>query len=169
MNKWAAEKLRGNCRSSFGRAVEPYFGTDKNSFCSAIVCCLTALVLGSCLGCGANTDGRLALSGSVTLDGQPLEEGSISFLSVGSHTKSTTGGSIVDGKYSISAEQGLVAGTYLVSISAADMSDATPEGLPSNGQYFPSLIPPEFNEANHQIEVSPDGPNTFSFDILKSK
>lgn len=131
--------------------------------------CLSALVLGCFLGCGGNTDGRLALSGSVSIDGQPLKEGSISFISAGTAKKSMTGGAIVGGEYAIPAEQGLVAGTYRVSVSAADTSEATSEGLPANGQYFPSLIPPEFNEAKHEVEVTLEGPNEFSFDIQKAE
>lgn len=169
MNQWAAKELREDISSWLGRAVEPYCGKGKTSTYSAVVFCLSALVLVSCLGCGGNTNGRLALSGSVTLDGQPLQEGSISFLSVGAAKKSMTGGAIVEGGYSIPAKEGLVVGTYRVSISAADKSDATPAGLPANGQFFPSLIPPEFEKANHQVEVTVEGPNEFSFDIQNSK
>jgi len=133
----------------------------------AVGCALITTMLVGSLGCGRD-DGRLAIRGSVKLDGQPLEQGSISFASVAAGSKSTTGGPITNGEYSISAEDGLEAGAYRVTISAADTSNATPEGLPADGLAFPSLIPPEFNRARHQVELTPDGPNTFPFDIPKT-
>jgi hypothetical protein len=144
------------------------YGVQGMSCSIAVVYCLSLLVFSLCSGCGGNLGGRLSLGGSVTFDGQPLEHGSISFNSVSEGSKSTTGGAIQNGKYSIDAERGLIAGTYRVSISAADTSSATPAGLPANGQFFPSLIPPEFNDAKHQVVVTEEGPNDFDFDIKKS-
>jgi hypothetical protein len=135
---------------------------------NVVVCCLSMFVLSLCPGCGGNLGERLSLGGSVTFDGQPLERGSISFNSVGEGSNSTTGGAILNGEYSIAAERGLIAGAYRVSISAADTSNATPAGLPATGQFFPSLIPPEFNDAKHQVVVTEEGPNDFDFDIKKS-
>ena len=127
------------------------------------------LVLAACLGCGGSVEGPFAISGTVLLGGQPLEQGSISFASMTKGSRDATGGAISNGEYSISAEHGLKPGAYRVSISAADTSHATPGGLPANGLAFPSLIAPEFNKANHQIEVTSEGPNDFPFDVPKNK
>ena len=129
---------------------------------------LAALVLCVVVGCG-NTKGTFAVSGTVSVEGQPLEQGSISFVSATPGSRSSTGGAIANGKYSIAAEDGLVPGTYRVTISAADMSNATAAGLPANGLAFPSLVDPAFNRANHEIEVTSEGPNSFAFDVPKNK
>ena len=125
---------------------------------------LVGWVLMGCVlvGCGS-ANGPFAISGTVSLDGQPLEQGSISFVSATPGTRGSTGGAISNGKYSIAAEDGRV------TISAADMSKATPAGLPANGLAFPSLIDPEFNRAKHEIEVTSEGPNNFAFDVPRNK
>ena len=79
-------------------------------------CCL-----GLCavfLGCGgANYSGakRYPLSGEVTLDGQPVDLGSITFTPADGKGR-PCGGVITDGKYDVSEEQGASAGSYRVEI-----------------------------------------------------
>src|SRR5690606_38899279 len=73
-------------------------------------------------GCGpGNPLGRKAVSGTVTLDGAPVQQGSISFQPT--HGEGTSSGAmILGGKYSIEAVDGLADGTYLVQINAIDPS-----------------------------------------------
>jgi len=165
---WPRDKQRRTHPFCYGPSSVPYRIKDSGRYLGKVGFVLSLLAIVCSQGCGGRADGRNSLSGSVTLDGEPLKEGSISFLSVGAAKRSMTGGAIVDGEYAIPAKEGLVVGTYRVSISAADKSDATAEGLPANGQYFPSLIPPEFEKANHQVEVTDEGPNEFVFEIKNS-
>ncbi len=82
--------------------------------------CGVLLLVMSSPGCGKHDDplNRQAISGSVTLDGQPLQQGTISFLPL--EKKDTSGGAtITSGKYSVAREQGLAPGKYKVMISAA--------------------------------------------------
>jgi len=132
------------------------------------------VVLGSCLlvmvcGCsGDNPEGRRAISGTVTLDGAPLKQGSISFepQKQGGLRSGTT---IADGRYSIRAEKGLPAGRYKVMIFASQpgaggaASGALPgDPVPAAGE----LIPPEYNAKSDKfIEVTEDGPTQFDFNI----
>jgi hypothetical protein len=117
-------------------------------------------------GCNAG-NGRLPVSGSVTLKGAPLKEGVIEFSSTGI----LTGASIVDGKYEIPADQGLSPGDYRVSITAGDGKTPidSPDGIPGpTGANIVSkdLVPPEYN-VNSKIIVSVEksGPNKFDYNI----
>jgi hypothetical protein len=129
---------------------------------------LGALVVFS--GCGpGNPLGRKAVSGSVKLDGAPVQQGSINFQPVEGGTTSS-GAVIRDGKYSIAAVDGLPDGKFLVQIYAIDPATITepPEGhMP--GDDLPEakeLIPPEWNkDSDKTVEVSGRGPFTFDFDI----
>src|SRR5262245_61063665 len=69
-------------------------------------------------GCTQDPLGRHAVSGTVKVDGAPLEKGNISFQPT--EGQPTSGGAMVlAGKYSVPRESGLVAGKYRVSINAA--------------------------------------------------
>ena len=136
-------------------------------FCARAV----LLALGLCVlpGCGVKTD-RLKISGEVTLDGVPLDGGSIRFTLLGGETVLASGAMINGGAYHIPREQGLLPGTYQVEISKADeaappvMARATPggPGIP----VAPERIPPEYNlESKQTVEVTADGDNHFVFDI----
>ena len=61
-------------------------------------------------GCGRNPLGRLAISGKVTLNGRPLEQGTIAFEPTVRQTGVASGSNIVDGSYSIPTEKGLPPG-----------------------------------------------------------
>ncbi len=135
---------------------------------------LAALVMVLALsGCGGSGDGlpRQALSGSVTLDGSPLKDGTIQFtpVSEGQGTALTAGGQIKDGQYSVPQEQGLTPGTYKVSIYASSGEMQQPDEATGPGaapKVMKELIPPKYN-ANTTLtaEVKADGDNTFNFDL----
>ena len=67
---------------------------------------------------GCNRSGELPVRGAVTLDGTPLESGSISFRPVDPSKSKGSGATIRDGRYEIPASHGLPPGKYLVTISA---------------------------------------------------
>ncbi len=75
------------------------------------------LALPMVLLCGCAGDKRLPVSGNITLDGQPLSLGAITFVPNGDKKSNSSGSSVVDGKYSIPAEKGLMPGKYSVSIT----------------------------------------------------
>jgi hypothetical protein len=62
---------------------------------------------------------RGAVSGKITLNGVALAEGSIVFVPCGDTKGPTTGATIRDGHYSISAEKGPAVGRNRVEISAS--------------------------------------------------
>ncbi len=116
---------------------------------------LVALV--TVLGCGPK---RIAISGRVTLDGQPLDEAALQFIptSPGQRKSSCE---VNAGVYTLPAEIGLVPGEYRV-----DVVDLPPlSHSPAARRSFPA------HYANHSpltIEVEPDGPRVFDFELRSS-
>jgi hypothetical protein len=120
-------------------------------------------------GCGPQSD-RLAVSGSVTLDGALLDVGSVRFTSLGEKPLSS-GAMIRDGEYSIPEVHGLSPGQYHVEITSPDTkSPPVMARATSGGPGIPvqrERIPAEYNvNSKHSIEVTPDGDNEFDFDIV---
>lgn len=120
-------------------------------------------------GCGKSTDGRVAVSGEVTLDGQPLDRGSIEL-----HPKSPggtmTGGMISNGTFTIAAEQGPKPGSYEVRIFApsagATVDPNEPPGPESQAKPPAERIPARFNvKSELTAEVGPDGDAGMKFAV----
>ncbi len=106
----------------------------------------------------------------MTLNGAPLEQGSISFQPTEGATTSS-GAVIAQGAYSISRENGLPPGKYRVVINAVKPGTGVelPEGgMPGDEVGVPpeELIPAEWNtESEHFVEVAASGPNQFVHEI----
>jgi len=132
------------------------------------------LALGVLAGCGSdNPLGRKAISGNVTLDDEPLDQGNISFQPVNEKGSVPSGSVISAGVYSIPEQKGLPLGKYVVRIHAAAQGPSgTPSSpddqMPAPGAELPAeeRIPPEYNVRSEIIrEVTADGDNRFDFDI----
>ncbi|MDR0522462.1 MAG: hypothetical protein LBH00_11510, partial [Planctomycetaceae bacterium] len=117
-------------------------------------------------GCG-NPQGRLSVSGTVTLDGEPITEGSISFEPVGSQPiKIQSGALIRNGKYAVPGKSGLVPGEYLASISAQQATGNKIKTDMGEVDEVIDLIPPEYgSESKQRITVTETGKQTFDFPI----
>ena len=117
------------------------------------------------LGCGPATGSRLPVSGTISLKGQPIAQGTINFESKTGGI--FTGGMITDGTYAVPAESGLEPGTYLVRISAAEAGVADTDPLPGeSGPPQKELVPPEYNaQSNQEVEVKSGADNVFNFEI----
>jgi len=133
-----------------------------------------AVITVSLAGCGKRSD-RLAVSGEVTLDGAPLDQGSIRLTSTGTGKLFASGAMIHDGKFQIPQEKGLPPGTFHVEISAPDTAaplvvQKSAPGEPALPPTAPERIPPEFNSNSKQtVEVTADGDNHFKFDIVRQR
>ncbi len=66
-------------------------------------------------GCGS--DGRLPVSGNVTLDGKPMTTGAITFMPSGEKKTHSSGATVKEGRFSIPADKGLMPGKYRISIT----------------------------------------------------
>ena len=121
-------------------------------------------------GCGpAYPKGTLAFSGSVTLEGQPLDQGSIEFTSLPGQTEARSGAMVRNGSFSIPAHQGLPAGKYRVRVysSAGDAAAAMPEAPGDSTEVeVTERIPAAWNtESEQEITVESGAKNEFRFDI----
>lgn len=124
-------------------------------------------------GCGDSAGGRQEISGTVTLKGQPVDEGVIEFHPLDNSpdelvTKS--GALIQDGKYFIPKVQGLVPGKYRVVISSGDkkapLTDPDSPGPGPRNIFSKERIPAEYNQRTKQVvEVKKGGPNKFDYVI----
>jgi hypothetical protein len=138
---------------------------------------LPLAILLACAGCGAAGDGlpRQSIDGTVTLDGQPLATGFITFTpAAGQATQS--GGVIAAGKFSVPRDQGPVPGRYSISINSAsaevklppeEVQTGLPGHVPPNRARDP--IPEKYNaRTTLTADVKEGGGNSFQFD-LKTK
>lgn len=108
------------------------------------VCCV---VLNFLTGCSSDSDGpaRYELKGQVTYNGQPVPFGELIFSPDAAAGNSGPGAvaQIVEGKYQIAREQGVVGGPYVVTVSgfsAAPSQAAVPEpGTAAPQPLFPPL------------------------------
>lgn len=122
-------------------------------------------------GCGGSSGiERYGVSGTVTLDGEPLDTGAIQFGPEDGQGMSG-GAAIQNGTYDIPADRGLPAGKYRVRISSAGGGTEVEEEAP--GESLENLanerIPAKYNvNSQETIEITPDGSNTFDFDISSS-
>jgi len=121
-------------------------------------------------GCGDGPSGQSAVSGTVNFKGQPLDQGTITFMPLSKETPTQSGTGIKNGKYEIPKDKGLAPGKYRVSISSGDgktpdpSSDAPPG--PSGNFSSKERIPAKYNtESTQDVEVTRSGPNKFDFDI----
>ncbi len=123
--------------------------------------------VGSFAGCGPEVGDRLPLSGSVKWKGQPLDTGTIDFVSADQQNR--TGSVITRGSYKIPAEHGLPPGKYSVIISSISDSGAAsdaPPGPEAETQEGTERLPAEYNVNTQQsAEVVKGGKNQFVFDI----
>jgi len=121
------------------------------------VALLVAGLIAAAAFAGRNRSTRLPVSGTVTIDGQPLASGEIAFAPASPGQGSSAGAAIERGKYSISADKGLLPGDYKVSIHAFrgtgkktwdGMGEPTaPESQKKFVEQLEQYIPPRYNEA----------------------
>jgi hypothetical protein len=120
-------------------------------------------------GCSSGS-GLYGISGTVDVDGAPLEKGSISFQPM-EQQGTSTGSPVIGGKYQVPRDTGLAPGKYRVVINAAVPGSAG-KVLPADAQPGdpppPPLerIPKEWNtESKHTIEIKPSGPFVVPFEV----
>ncbi|MDR3635646.1 MAG: carboxypeptidase-like regulatory domain-containing protein [Isosphaeraceae bacterium] len=135
---------------------------------------IVVLQLLSLAGCSGESDGlpREPISGTVSLDGQPLADGIIQLIPA-SRQEGTAGGAVVkDGKFSIERRKGLAPGAYRVVISSSlSRGEAAETPGEAPGPVKPSdtpkdLIPSRYNaKSTLKAEVKPGVSNTFDFPL----
>jgi hypothetical protein len=120
-------------------------------------------------GCGGGKSDRGAISGTVRLDGKPLERGSILFTPIEGTRGAVAGGEIVDGRYQLSATRGPAIGTNRVEIRAMRKTGRmAPKAFGRPGEVVPEqaeAIPPQFNSKSKLKAKIDAGDNTADFDV----
>lgn len=136
---------------------------DSNRMGSAVVTCRLVLVvslLPLACGCGPSDRPELgAVSGNVTLDGQPLASASVSFSQPG--FRSSIGKTNAEGHYELvylRDIKGAVPGTYLVKIKRFGES----------GQKVPQL-PSRYNSTSELSREVHVGENQIDFDLSSKR
>ena len=124
-------------------------------------------------GCSDSSPGRFEVSGKVLLKNQPLKTGIVMFEPLDG--QDTAGNVMLDGgEYTIPREHGLKAGKYRVRVTAGDgktaVNPVNPDEPPGPGGgsnvISKELVPPSWNiQSKQEVTVTPNGPNTFDFDI----
>jgi hypothetical protein len=106
------------------------------------------------------------MTGTVTVDGQPLEKGVITFYPNGPGT--TVGGEINAGKFELAREQGATPGKYRVEISAYRATARTEFDVDLNAQVpvEVQILPAKYNvKSELEVEVTDGGSNEFEFQL----
>ena len=141
--------------------------------------CAALLALGICagiLGCGGTPSiGRKAVTGSVNMDGKPLDYGSINFEPMSGNSKQIGAGAVIEnGKYSIPADQGLTPGKYRVAITAPTggkpgappKGESAEEGMKRAGTPPTERLPAKYNvESELTADVTEKASAVFDFKV----
>jgi hypothetical protein len=92
-----------------------------------------AMVIGV-IGCGGGSTGpqRLAVSGAVTVAGQPVAEGSVKFVPSSGTTGPVAAAMIREGRYSLLAAEGPVGGRHEVVIELKPAATPAPAATSTN-------------------------------------
>lgn len=125
--------------------------------------CALCLVL-PCLTMGCGASDRAGVSGEVTLGGQPVQNGSISFVRTDGSRRANEAawGKIENGRYSIPATAGPMIGKNRVEIRWPRKTGRKNPADPNLDEYA-EAIPDRYNANSElQVEVRP-GNNTFNF------
>jgi hypothetical protein len=126
-----------------------------------------ALSLAVLVGCGGGNK-RAAVEGTVTYDGKPIDNGTITFVPDGGGDRPKSSGSVRDGKYSIGAgEGGPMPGKYKVEItwnkSLGRKLDPDLQGTDNTKQ----VLPDKYNKATTLTADIEPGVNKKDFSLAK--
>lgn len=142
--------------------------------------CMAVVLFTVFVGCGGGEKsvGRKSISGTVSLDGIPLNHGAIDFRPDGTGQHLVGGGAVIkDGKFSIPTDRGLVPGKYKVSISAPESESPNLQGKSPEEQMkavatttIKERLPAKYNSATElSEEVKSSGANEFHFKVESIK
>lgn len=127
---------------------------------------MTAFATGCGGGAAYEGEKRLALSGKVTFDGQPVDGGSISFIPT-NPKKKVSGGDIIKGEYKVPEAKGAHTGPHRVEIhwyrpTGKKIVDTDMGGTKDE---VVEAIPPKYHmQSTLNAEVT-EGKTTFDFEL----
>jgi hypothetical protein len=133
-----------------------------------------AFALALVVGCGDGHGGRMEVTGTVKLKGQPIKDGALIEFSPLDNQATGVNAVVTGGAFSVPRKNGLQPGKYLVRVTAGDGKtpepptdpDAPPGPAGGTNIVSKDLVPADWNvKSKQQVTVTQDGPNTFNFDI----
>jgi hypothetical protein len=111
---------------------------------------------------------RVAISGEVTLDGNPLPEGKIEFAPIGAGAADIAVGDIEDGHFSIIRSVGPSPGKYKVKISSRKSRKIAAGEEPGGGpdKREPEKVPKKYNaQSKLEVDIPASGSATLKFPL----
>ena len=140
----------------------------------ARVVALTSLSVAGLSGCAdvtvpQDSFPRVAVSGTVSLNGAPLPTGMIQFNPASEIKGPQASGEIVAGKFTISQAQGPVPGKHKVSISGKPAVNVKPNEEPGGTpKAAPEPVPAKYNkQSTLETEIPTGGSSTLEFELKK--
>ncbi|MES2790379.1 MAG: hypothetical protein V4719_12280 [Planctomycetota bacterium] len=128
------------------------------------------LIVAGIAGCGESGARRFPVSGSVKLDGKPVEQGSIMFVPLGEEAIPSAGGKIEAGEYTLPAEYGPAVGKYRIEIhwpkptgKKVAMGSPAPPGTMVDE--VREAIPAKYNVKSKLERDVTSGENTIDLDL----
>lgn len=134
-------------------------------FVASIV--LFASVLGS-TGCGSSGPQRASVSGTVLLDGQPFEEGSINFIPLDG-AGPTAGAPISNGEYRIERNVGVMVGKNKVEVRGNRKTGKQVSRMGSLVDELVEAVPPEYNTSSTLVRDVVPGHNALDFEVPSTR
>lgn len=139
-----------------------------NPAVTAILVCLGSalLIVLTVAGCDSPSS-RLGVHGTVNLDGQSLEDGLIGFVPQPGTVGPSAGSEVLEGKYRIGSDKGLLPGSYRVEISGWRKTGRKKKDFMGNeDDELEPVVPRRYNERTKlTADVTSDGSNEFEFDL----
>ncbi|MDO5748777.1 MAG: hypothetical protein Q4Q42_03945 [Planctomycetia bacterium] len=131
-----------------------------------MLCAVAALFCVACFaGCQPN-DGLCPVEGTVTLDGQPLEEGSIGMGPMVGQPGTAVGGKILNGAFKLRASEGEMLVT-IRSQKKVPIENPTPdEAAHGVAERTVELVPAKYNDRSELKFTVVKGKNQATFDLV---
>ena len=124
------------------------------------------ILLAATVGCSS----RASVTGNVTLDGQPIDGGTISFIPTDNANGSTARGKIEGGHYSIPASEGLTPGTKRIKVrwtrkAGKKVRAPRPEFQDKIIEQVMEVVPPRYNARSELKAEIKTGKNVVNFEL----
>ncbi|HVK15913.1 MAG TPA: hypothetical protein VM533_03130 [Fimbriiglobus sp.] len=137
---------------------------------------LGALCATLAAGCSDNHGGRVGITGTVKLKGQPIKDGTLVIFEPLDGQDTGVNTTVNEGTFDVPRQSGLKPGKYLVRVTVGDGitpenpidPDAGPGPTGGRGNNFMAkdLVPKDWNvNSKQQVTVTSENPNKFDFDI----
>ena len=115
---------------------------------------------------GCSSDGRIAVTGAVTLDGKPLDNGEIAFRPAPGNTGCGSGGQIERGEFRLAVNHGLYPGKYFVTVQTFK---PTGRMVMIHEKSVPEHAAVKFNEdGSLEANVTAGAENHFDFQLTSN-